>query len=451
MNDTICAIATSMGVGAISMIRVSGNEAINIVNKLFKGKDLNNVPTHTINYGFIMENNVKVDEVLVSVMRAPKTFTMEDVVEINCHGGIAPTNKILELLLINGCRMAEPGEFTKRAYINGRIDLLEAEAINDMISSETEEMRKYAINRIEGNLSKLINKEREILLSLQATLEVQFDYPDEVDEDEITKRDLLTNLEDIKTDLDELINNSLDGSIIKDGINIALVGQPNVGKSSILNHLLDEDRAIVTNIAGTTRDIVEGNMTLNGIKINLIDTAGIRKTDDIVEKIGVDKSLEAIKNANLIIHVIDNSASINEYDIDILNNYQNKNYIILINKSDLKSNIDLNKLNNKNIVYGNTIEPNGLDNLKKCITDLFNIDKIKSSNYNFLSNSRDIALVKKSKISIEQAIESVNNLMPYEMIASDIMEAYANLSEIVGDTAEERVIDEMFKKFCVGK
>lgn len=451
MNENICAISTSLGVGAISIVRCSGPDVLEIVNKIFKGNDLTKVNTHTINYGHIVNDNNIIDEVLVNVMKAPKTFTKEDVVEINCHGGIATTNQVLELLLINGCRMAEPGEFTKKAYLNGRIDLLEAEAINDLIVSETEEARKYAINRMEGNLSKLINKERKILLSLQADLEVQFDYPDEVDEPEVTKDKLLSSLNSIKDDLKELVKNSESGSIIKDGISIALVGKPNVGKSSVLNHLLDQNKAIVTNIAGTTRDIVEGSITLDGIKINLIDTAGIRKTDDVVEAIGVEKSLDAINKADLVIQILNNNESNLDEDLEIMNQINNDNYIVFINKCDLDRNINLDLLKDKVLVYGNTIEPDGLKELKNKIIDLFKIDQIKNTNYNFLSSARDIALVKKSLISIEQAITSVMDEVPYEMIASDIEEAYQNLSEIIGDTTDEAVISEMFSKFCVGK
>ena len=451
MNENICAISTALGNGAISIIRASGPDVISIVNKIFKGKDLKKVHSHTINYGYIIENDETIDEVLVNVMKAPKTFTKEDVIEINSHGGIATTNKILELLLTNGCRLAEPGEFTKKAYLNGRIDLLEAEAINDLITSETDEMRKYAISRVEGNLSNLINKERKILLSLQSELEVRFDYPDEVDEPEITNAKLLENLNIIKKELEELVKHSMDGAIIKNGIDIALVGKPNVGKSSILNHLLNENKAIVTNIAGTTRDIVEGNLVIDGIKINLIDTAGIRETSDIVEKIGVEKSIEAINNADLVIQVINNNDDNLEEDYKIMKKIKNNKFIIFINKCDLTNKVNLDNIKDQIIVTGNTVEPDGLNKLKEKIIELFNLNEIKNKNYNFLSNARDISLVKKSLNSIIQAINSVKEFVPYEMIASDIAEAYSNLSEIVGDTTDESVIDEMFKNFCVGK
>lgn len=450
MNENICAISTALGVGAISIVRCSGPDVIDIVSKIYKGKDLHKVDSHTINYGHIVSNGEIIDEVLVSVMRAPKTFTREDIIEINSHGGIATTNKIYELLLENGCRAALPGEFTKKAFLNGRIDLLQAEATNDLILSDTDESRKYAISRMDGNLSKLIKKDRKKLISLQSELEVEFDYPDEFDGPEMTNERLLKSLNIIKEDLNSLIEHASDAKIIKDGIDVAIIGKPNVGKSSILNNLLDENKAIVTNIAGTTRDIVEGSIMLSGIKLNLIDTAGIRETDDIVEKIGVNKSLEVLKNANLAIFVLDNSEKISDEELNLINN-TNINKIIFINKNDLNSNIDISKIKSSNIIYGNTINANGLDDLKKKIIDLFNLDEIKNNNYNYLSNARDIALCKNAYNSIMNAITSVNNNIPYEMIAVDLKDAYDYLGEIIGEKYDEDVIDEMFSKFCVGK
>ena len=367
MNENICAISTSLGVGAISIVRASGPDVIEIVNNIFKGKDLTQVNTHTINYGHIIDNNEIIDEVLVSVMRAPKTFTREDIVEINCHGGIATTNRVLELLIINGCRLAEKGEFLKKAFLNGRIDLIEAEGINDLISSETEEARKYAMARAEGNLSKVIKAQREVLVSLQADLEVNFDYPEEADNPEVTHEKVLVSLNGIKEQLVELVKTSQEGSILKNGIDVAIVGKPNVGKSSILNHLLDEKKAIVTNIAGTTRDIVEGSITLDGIKLNLIDTAGIRETDDIVEKIGVDKSKDIINQADLAIYVLNNNEELTDTDIELINSINVKK-ILLINKNDLESKINIESIKDNIIIYGNTLTPNGLDELKKKIT-----------------------------------------------------------------------------------
>lgn len=450
MNENICAISTSLGVGAISIVRASGPDVVSIVNKIFKSKDLNKVKTHTINYGFIVDKKEVIDEVLVSVMLAPKTYTMEDLVEINCHGGITTTNKILELLLENGCRMAEPGEFTKKAFLNGRIDKIEAEAINDLISSESEEQRKYAISRVSGNLSKLIEDNRSILLDLQTKLEVNFDYPEETDNIDMTHELVKSNLLIIKKSLEKLINDSKDTKIIKSGIDIAIVGSPNVGKSSILNHLLDENKAIVTNIAGTTRDIVEGSITLDGIKVNLIDTAGIHETDDVVEKIGVDRSKEAIKHADLVICVIDGSRKLTEEELDLINSI-NGNKIIFVNKNDLNIDLKLDKLENNNIIYGNTVDKNGLDALKEKIVDMFKIEEIKAKNYNFLSNASDIASIKNAYNSILNAIKSVDDRMPLEMISVDIKDAFDNLGDIIGATYRDEIIDEMFKKFCLGK
>lgn len=451
MNENICAISTALGVGAISIVRCSGPDVISIVNNIFKGKDLNKVDSHTITYGHIIDNNEVIDEVLVTVMRAPKTFTKEDVVEINSHGGISTTNKVLELLIEHGCRLADPGEFSKKAFLNGRIDLVEAQGINDLILSESEEARRYAMNRVEGNMSKLIIRDRKELIKLQSELEVEFDYPDEVDSPEMTNDRLLDSLDMIKGHLEELLKNSKEGSILKSGIDVAIIGKPNVGKSSILNHLLNKNKAIVTNIAGTTRDIVEGSITLGGVKVNLIDTAGIRNTSDVVEKIGVDKSKEVLNKCNLAIFVLDNSTNLTDEEIKIINSTNNVEKIVFINKIDLDSKLDISKLDCKNIIKGTTLKEDGLSDLKNKIIELFNLNKINGNNYNFLSSANDIALVKKSLDSIISAIDDVNSMIPYEMVAVDIKDAYDYLGEIIGSTYKEDVIDEMFKNFCVGK
>lgn len=451
MDENICAISTSLGVGAISIVRCSGPNVIEIVNEIFDGTDLTKVKSHTIHYGHIVFDEEIIDEVLVSVMRAPKTFTREDIVEINCHGGISPTNKILETLIIKGMRLAMPGEFSKIAYLNGRIDLVEAEAINDLILAETDEQRKYAINRTMGNLSRLIKDNRAKLVNLQAKLEVNFDYPEEADNIEMTHSLVNQELSTIKESLEKLLDSSRDGKLVREGIDVAIVGKPNVGKSSILNHLLDENKAIVTDIAGTTRDIVEGSITLSGIKLNLIDTAGIRETDDYVEKIGVDKSIEMIDVADLVIYVFNNNEKITKEELDLLDKIKNVQKIILINKSDLESKIDEKILKEYKIVYGNTIDANGLDSLKKTIIDMFKLDEIKSKNYNFLSNARQSSLVSSALNSIKEAMKSVENEVPLEMIAADIKEAYDTLGEIIGETYKDELLDELFSNFCLGK
>ena len=450
MNENICAISTSLGVGAISIVRCSGPDVVEIVNSIFKGKDLTKVDSHTINYGHIVDNDEVIDEVLVSVMLAPKTFTMEDVVEINSHGGIATTNRVLELLLENGCRLAEPGEFTKKAFLNGRIDLVEAEAVNDLIEAETDESRKYAMNRVEGNLSKLIKADREILVNLQASLEVNFDYP-EYDAEDMTHELVLERLIPIRDELQRLLETAKDGSILKNGIDVAIVGKPNVGKSSILNHLLDQKKAIVTNIAGTTRDIVEGTITLDGIKLNLIDTAGIRETEDIVERIGVDRSIEAINKADLAIYVLNNNELLTNEDIERIDSIKDIPIIIFVNKSDLETNIDLSIIKNKIIVRGNTITPTGLDDLKDKIKELFNFQQIKSKDYNYLSNARQKALVSQALKSVEAAIVSSKNQVPLEMVAVDLKDAFDSLGEVIGVSYREELLDQLFSNFCLGK
>ena len=344
MNDTIAAISTTMGVGAIAIIRVSGNTAIKIVNKIFKGCDLTKVNSHTINYGHIVDNNNIIDEVLVSIMKAPRTFTREDVVEINTHGGIAITNKVLELLLLNGCRLAEPGEFTKRAFLNGRIDLIEAEGVMDLINSKTEKSRKLAINQVNGEVSKLIKNLRQRIIEILANIEVNIDYPEYEDIEEMTNSMIFSNISDIEKQIKNILRHSENSKLIKDGIKTIIIGSPNVGKSSILNRLLNEEKAIVTDIAGTTRDIVEGQVTLNNICLNIIDTAGIRETEDKVEKIGVEKSLSLIDKADLVIVVLNGNEEISNEDLEILDRIKNKNNIVIVNKIDLENKLDLNIL-----------------------------------------------------------------------------------------------------------
>lgn len=450
MQETICAISTSIGPGAISIIRVSGEDAIKIVNSIFKGKDLTKAASHTIHYGHILYKEEYIDEVLVSIMRSPKTFTTEDIVEINSHGGPSTTNKILEILLLVGCKLAEPGEFTKRAFLNGRIDLLEAESISDIITSQTEKSRKLAMNGITKHLSNKIIDLRKEIINIQANIEVNIDYPEYEEGEDYTKETLKPLIENIYNKINELIKNSEEGKIIKDGINVALLGRPNVGKSSILNALLNEEKAIVTNIPGTTRDIVEGKINLNGIVLNLIDTAGIRQTKDIVEKIGVEKSLNMIENADLIIYVINNNSEITDNDLEILTKLKNKKSIIYINKTDLDRKIDLEKLKDYKLIYGNTIDTSGLDGLKKEIERLFNLNEIEKSDYTFLSNARQISLIKKSKQIVENILNNIDNL-PLDVFTIDLRDCYDTLGEIIGQTYKEDLLDELFSKFCLGK
>ena len=451
MNDTICAISTALGVGAISIIRVSGVDAIKIVNKIFSGKNLEECPTHTIHYGYIVDNNEKIDEVLVSVMRSPKTFTREDIVEINCHGGIATTNKVLELLLLNGCRVAEPGEFTKRAFLNGRMNLMEAEAVMDLINGKTEESRRIAMNNLQGTGSKLISKLREDLVSIISNIEVNIDYPEYNDIYEVTMNDLKYKIKYFKDDLERIVKEYENGRILTDGIKTVIVGRPNVGKSSILNKLLDYDKAIVTDIPGTTRDIVEGTISFNGILLNIIDTAGIRETDDIVEKIGVNISLSKIDEADLVLVILNNNEELNDVDIDILNKTKDKTNIVVINKNDLDSKIDMNILKDREIVYTNTIDLLGIETLKDKITKMFKLDEIKKKDYNYITNTRQIAKIKECLERINDIENSIDNEIPLDMLEIDLRDIWNILGEIIGESYTEELLDQLFSKFCVGK
>ena len=454
MNDTICAIATSQGIGAIAIIRVSGEESKKIVNKIFKGKNLEEVKSHTINYGHIIdENNNEVDEVLVSIMDAPRTYTAEDTVEINTHGGIAPTNKVLELLLENGCRLAEPGEFTKRAYLNGRIDLLEAEAVMDMIEAKTDMQRNLAINQIDGKVSNLINDIRDDMVQIISNINVNIDYPEYDDVDIITNDLLIPKVTNLKEKIEKILKESKNGKIIKDGINTAIVGRPNAGKSSLLNALLDEEKAIVTDIAGTTREIVEGQISINGIILNMIDTAGIRETEDLIESIGVEKSKKVINDSELVLLVLNNNEEITEDIKEIIKSIKSKNYIVVLNKIDLdnKINIDELDIDKDKIVRLSIINNEGIEDLKNKIIEMFNLNKLEKQDPTYLSNSRNISILKNCYKRIQDIEESLNNNQTLDIIEMDIKNIWEELGKINGTTYEEELLDEMFKRFCLGK
>lgn len=451
MDDTIAAISTALGVGAISIIRVSGPQSIEIVNKIFKEKDLLNCESHTINYGHIVDNDEIIDEVLIMLMKAPKTFTRENIIEINCHGGIATTNKILELLLNNGCRLAEPGEFTKRAFLNGRIGLIEAESVMDIINSETELTRKLAINGIEGKISKLIKNLRQEIIEILANIEVNIDYPEYEDAIEMTNKILNEKLIYIKDGINKILIKSQNTKILKEGIKIGIFGRPNVGKSSILNRLLEEDKAIVTNIEGTTRDIVDGTFILNGVTIKLIDTAGIRTTNDIVEKIGVEKSKKTLEEVDLIIVVLNNNEELTNDDKEILEITKNKNRIILVNKNDLPNKLDLSIFKNEDVITSNTTTIEGLDNLKNRIIEIFNLGKIDDKDLTYLSSARSISLLKKCVDIINEIDVSIMNDIPVDMIQIDLKNIWDILGEIIGESYDDELIDQLFTQFCLGK
>ena len=450
MYDTIAAISTALGVGAISIIRVSGPESIEIVNNLFKGKDLTKVESHTIHYGHIINGEEIIDEVLVSVMKSPKTFTTEDIVEINSHGGIATTNKVLELLLTNGARLAEPGEFTKRAFLNGRIDLIEADGIMNVIASKTDKARIQSINQLSGKVSNRIKSLRDKLVNIIANIEVNIDYPEYEDIEVVTTDKIKPSLIDFKEELETIITKSDEGKIINQGINVGIFGRPNVGKSSLLNALLEEDKAIVTDIEGTTRDIVEGTINVNGVVLNIIDTAGIRETDNIVEKIGVEKSKSIMEKCDLSILILNNNEPLTEEDINLINIIKNKKHIILINKTDLENKLDVSLIPNEYLQIS-VAQDKGIEDLKEKIIKLFNLGQIETEDLTYLSDARSISLLKQSLKYIEESLNSINNEEPIEIVEMNIKEAWNTLGEIIGETYKEELLDELFSRFCLGK
>ena len=450
MTDTICAIATSVGTSAINIIKISGKESISIVNKLFT-KDLLKAKTHTITFGYIKDKEEKVDEVLVSVFLEPNTYTGENIVEINTHGGLAVTNKILEMLLEQGCRLAEPGEFLKRAFLNGKRDLLEAESISDLINAKTEASRKMSMNGVTGELSRIIKNLRNKLLTIIANIEVNIDYPEYEDAIVYTNELLRTNIREIKNELKKIVDESEKGSIIKNGINVGIVGKPNVGKSSLLNRLINEDKAIVTDVEGTTRDIVEGKIVINGIEINLIDTAGIRQTSNVVEKIGVEKSKSILETSDLLLAIFDGSKPLTKDDLDILKEIENKKSIIIINKEDLPMQIEKEKFSRYKTLQISIKENKGINDIIEEIKSLFNLNELETQDFTYLSNARQINLIKNC-LSLSEEINKQNEKnTPVDLIQIDIQRLWEKLGELTGESYKDELLDEIFSKFCLGK
>lgn len=450
MTDTIAAIATAVGTSAVNIIKISGPDAISIVNKIFT-KDLTKLSSNTINYGYIKNNGETIDEVLVSIFRNPNSSTGEDVIEINSHGGIAVTNKILEILLTNGCRLAEPGEYLKRAFLNGKKDLLEAESISDLINAKTESFRKMSTKGLTGELSALVKRLREKLLNIIANIEVNIDYPEYEDAIVYTNELLEKNIIEIKEELQKIVNESEKGSLIKNGINVGIIGKPNVGKSSLLNKLINEDKAIVTDIEGTTRDIVEGTFVLNGVNINLIDTAGIRETDNIVEKIGVEKSKNIIEKSNMVIALFDGSREFDKEDKEILKEIKGKKAIILINKVDLPQKLDKSEIKEFETIEISVKDNKGINSLIEKIKELFNLNEIETGDFTYLSNARQISIIKEA-LALSEEIKSQNEKnTPVDLIQIDIQKLWEKLGELTGDTYKDELLDEIFSKFCLGK
>lgn len=455
--DTIAAISTPPGEGAISIVRMSGEEAVSIAQKVFSGKDLTQAKSHTINYGHIVDpkTHEEIDEVLVSLMLAPKTFTREDVVEINCHGGIVATNRILQLLLINGARLAEPGEFTKRAFLHGRIDLTQAESVMDLIRAKTDRSMKIALNQLDGNLSHLIDSLRKDILDVLAQVEVNIDYPEYDDVEEMTTKLLKEKAIEIKQRIEQLLKTASQGKIMREGLATALVGRPNVGKSSLLNHLLHEDKAIVTDVAGTTRDVIEEYVNVSGVPLKLIDTAGIRETDDKVEKIGVERSKKAIEQSDLVLLVLNAAESLTKEDLELIRLTNDKKRIIILNKTDLEEKLDrkeLAKISENAPVYATSILKNeGVEALEEAISKLFFNGIENSQSTVMVTNARHIALLKKAQNSLDSVLEGISSGMPVDLVQIDMTEAWNLLGEITGESYEDELLDQLFSQFCLGK
>lgn len=446
MDNTIAAISTPLGTGAISIIRMSGKDSISIINKIFT-KDLSNEKSHTIHYGKIIDNNEEIDEVLVSLMRSPKTFTKEDVIEINCHGGLSTTNKVLELLLNNGAVLASPGEFTKRAFLNGRIDLIEAQGIMDLIEAKTELARTQAMKELNGNLSNKIDLLREKLIEIISNIEVNIDYPEYEDINKVTNEQIYPKIKEIIQEIDDLIASSEDGKIIKEGITIGIIGKPNVGKSSLLNAILEEEKAIVTDIEGTTRDTIEGTTIINGIACNFIDTAGIRNSDNIVEQIGVNKSKKIIDTCDLVLLVLNNNDIITKEEQELLEQIRNKPHIVIVNKIDLEQKLELNE----ECIKISIKEKKGLEQIKDKISEIFNLEKIKTQDMTYLSNARSISLLTKANNLLVSSLTNIENNYPIDIVEIDLKESWNTLGEIIGKTYTDELLDEMFQRFCLGK
>ncbi|MCO4329608.1 tRNA uridine-5-carboxymethylaminomethyl(34) synthesis GTPase MnmE [Staphylococcus hyicus] len=456
--DTITSISTPMGEGAIGIVRLSGHDAVEIADKLYKGKSkLKDVASHTINYGHIIdpETNETVEEVMVSVLRAPRTFTREDIIEINCHGGILTINRVLELTMTHGARIAEPGEYTKRAFLNGRIDLSQAEAVMDFIRAKTDRASKVAQNQIEGRLSDMIKAQRQSILEILAQVEVNIDYPEYDDVEDATTEFLLERSKAIKTDIQKLLDTGVQGKIMREGLSTVIVGKPNVGKSSMLNSLIHDNKAIVTEIAGTTRDVLEEYVNVRGVPLRLVDTAGIRETEDIVERIGVERSRKALSEADLILFVLNYNEALTEEDRKLYEVIKNEDAIVIINKMDLEQRLNIDELKamvgDMPIIETSILKQQGIDDLELQIKDLFFGGEVQSQDMTYVSNSRHISLLKQAKQAIQDAIDAAEMGVPMDMVQIDLTRTWEILGEIIGESASEELIDQLFSQFCLGK
>lgn len=455
--ETISSISTPVGEGAIAIVRLSGEDAIEIADRLYKGaKKLSDTDSHTINYGHIIDPKTgeTVEEVMVALMRAPKTYTREDIVEINCHGGIHTVNRVLQLTLNNGARMAEPGEFTKRAFLNGRVDLSQAEAVMDFIRAKTNEASKVANQQVQGRLKTYIEELRQSILNILAQVEVNIDYPEYDDVEEATTSFLLSEAKKVSDNIDKLLKSSTEGRILREGLSTVIVGKPNVGKSSLLNYLIQDNKAIVTDVAGTTRDILEEYVNVNGIPLKLVDTAGIRETDDIVEKIGVERSREALKDAELILYVMNNNYELTPEDLELLESADDKKVIGIVNKLDLENKLDINYLEEHfkiPLIKTSIINGEGVDDLENEIQEMFFEGSLSSTDSTYVSNNRHINLLEQAKTAIEDAISSAEMDVPVDIIQIDLIKTWELLGEVIGEDVSEQLIDKLFSQFCLGK
>lgn len=456
--DTITSISTPMGEGAIGIVRLSGPEAVEIGDKLYKGKKkLKDVPSHTINYGHIIDSETDevVEEVMISVLRAPKTFTREDIIEINCHGGILTINRILELTMTHGARMAEPGEYTKRAFLNGRIDLSQAEAVMDFIRSKTDRASKVAMNQIEGRLSDLIKRQRQSILEILAQVEVNIDYPEYDDVEDATTEFLLAQSKKIKNEINQLLETGTQGKIMREGLSTVIVGKPNVGKSSMLNNLIQDNKAIVTEVAGTTRDVLEEYVNVRGVPLRLVDTAGIRDTEDIVEKIGVERSRKALSEADLILFVLNNNEPLTEEDRTLYEVIKTEDAIVIVNKTDLERRLDIEEvktmIGDTPLIQTSMLKQEGIDELELQIRDLFFGGEVQNQDMTYVSNSRHISLLKQARQTIQDAIDAAEAGIPMDMVQIDLTRTWEILGEIIGESASDELINQLFSQFCLGK
>ncbi|MEH7626644.1 tRNA uridine-5-carboxymethylaminomethyl(34) synthesis GTPase MnmE [Bacillus subtilis] len=458
--DTIAAISTPMGEGAIAIVRLSGPEAIQIADRIYKGpkgKTLSSVESHTIHYGHIVDrpSDRVVEEVMVSVLKAPRTFTREDVIEINCHGGIVTVNQVLQLALREGARLAEPGEFTKRAFLNGRIDLSQAEAVMDLIRAKTDRAMNVAINQMEGRLSALVRRLRSEILETLAHVEVNIDYPEYDDVEEMTHQILVEKATAVKKEIEALLRTSEQGKILREGLSTVIIGRPNVGKSSLLNSLVHEAKAIVTDIPGTTRDVIEEYVNVRGVPLRLVDTAGIRETEDIVERIGVERSRQVLKEADLILLVLNYSEELSEEDVKLFEAVEGMDVIVILNKTDLEAKIDTERVrelaNGRPVVTTSLLKEEGINDLEEAIQSLFYTGAIESGDLTYVSNTRHISILQQAKRAIEDALSGIEQDVPIDMVQIDLTRCWELLGEIIGDSVHESLIDQLFSQFCLGK